>query len=126
MTAITKELESLFTIHQNLKNFNNLFKVKEVDDVKEIKQGDFMYHLSRLYYVKKLRVKADGKVRIYELLQEDGSCLKLLSTRLSTTSKGKYEVSFNLKEVYNELKDVYEISYEDFVTMLVQKIKENN
>lgn len=128
MTNKKEKLSSLFLIHRYMADFNNLFKVNYVDTVKEIKENDFIYHLRDLFYVEKIEKVEGFKGELLTLVTQEGNTVKRLSSFISPCSENdKYKVSFDLDNVYLELKDIYEFdSKEEMYDMLLDIVKKKS
>lgn len=128
MTNKKEKLSNLFLIHRYMADFNNLFKVNYVDTVKEIKENDFIYHLRDLFYVEKIEKVEGFKGELLTLVTQEGNTVKRLSSFISPCSENdKYKVSFDLDNVYLELKDIYEFdSKEEMYDMLLDIVKKKS
>lgn len=128
MTNKKEKLSNLFLIHRYMADFNNLFKVNYVDTVKEIKENDFIYHLRDLFYVEKIEKVEGFKGELLTLVTQEGNTVKRLSSFISPCSENdKYKVSFDLDNVYLELKDIYEFDgKEEMYDMLLDIVKKKS
>lgn len=128
MTNKKEKLSNLFLIHRYMADFNNLFKVNYVDTVKEIKENNFIYHLRDLFYVEKIEKVEGFKGELLTLVTQEGNTVKRLSSFISPCSENdKYKVSFDLDNVYLELKDIYEFdSKEEMYDMLLDIVKKKS